>query len=115
MYLPAMQETWVLSLVWEDPLEKGTATHSSVLTGEFHELYIIRVHGVAKSWKPLNDFHFSLSHHAYIRSIFIIIKRLIITNLTSLRNVDDFINSYIIGLETVQFLISHKDVINTKT
>ena len=29
--LPAMQETWVLSLGWEDPLEKGMATHSSIL------------------------------------------------------------------------------------
>ena len=29
--LPAMWETWVLSLGWEDPLEKGTATHSSIL------------------------------------------------------------------------------------
>ena len=28
---PAMRETWVLSLGWEDPLEKGTATHSSIL------------------------------------------------------------------------------------
>ena len=28
---PAMQETWVQSLVWEDPLEKGKATHSSIL------------------------------------------------------------------------------------
>ena len=27
--LPAMQETWVRSLSWEDPLEKGKATHSS--------------------------------------------------------------------------------------
>ena len=29
--LPAMQETWIRSLVREDPLEKGMATHSSVL------------------------------------------------------------------------------------
>ena len=29
--LPAMQETWVQSLGWQDPLEKGKATHSSVL------------------------------------------------------------------------------------
>ena len=29
--LPAMQETWVRSLDWEDPLEKGEATHSSTL------------------------------------------------------------------------------------
>ena len=29
--LPAGRETWVQSLVWEDPLEKGLATHPSVL------------------------------------------------------------------------------------
>ena len=29
--LPAMQETWVQSLGWEDPLEKEIATHSSTL------------------------------------------------------------------------------------
>ena len=29
--LCAMQETWVQSLDWEDPLEKKTATHSSIL------------------------------------------------------------------------------------
>ena len=29
--LPAMQETWVQSLDWEDPLEKGKAAHSSIL------------------------------------------------------------------------------------
>ena len=29
--LPAMWETWVCSLGWEDPLEKGIATHSSIL------------------------------------------------------------------------------------
>ena len=28
--LPAVQETWVRSLDWEDPLEKGMATHSSL-------------------------------------------------------------------------------------
>ena len=32
--LPAMQENWVQSLGWEDPLEKGTATHSSILGWE---------------------------------------------------------------------------------
>ena len=37
--LPTMQETWVQSLGWEDPLEKGKATHSSILPGEFHGLY----------------------------------------------------------------------------
>ena len=35
---PALQETWIRSLGWEDPLEKGKATHSNS-TGEFHGLY----------------------------------------------------------------------------
>ena len=30
--LPAVWETWVQSLGWEDPLEKGKVTHSSILT-----------------------------------------------------------------------------------
>ena len=34
--LPAMQETPVHSLGQEDPLEKGMATHSSILPGESH-------------------------------------------------------------------------------
>ena len=29
--LPAMRETWIESLGWKDPLEKGKATHSSIL------------------------------------------------------------------------------------
>ena len=33
--LPAVQETWVQSLDWEDPLEKGMATHFTILPGEF--------------------------------------------------------------------------------
>ena len=35
--LPAMQETWVWSLGWEDPLEKGKATHSSILAWRIPE------------------------------------------------------------------------------
>ena len=31
-----IQETQVQSLLWEDPLEKGMATHCSILPGEFH-------------------------------------------------------------------------------
>ena len=37
--LSAMWETWVCPLGWEDPLEKGMATHPVFLTGEFHGLY----------------------------------------------------------------------------
>ena len=42
-----MPETWVLSLGWEDPLEKGKATHSCILDWR-----------VPKSQTQLNDFHF---------------------------------------------------------
>ena len=37
--LPAMQETWVQSLGWEDPLKKGKASHSSILAWSIHGLY----------------------------------------------------------------------------
>ena len=33
---PAVWETWIQSLGWEDPLEKGTATHSVFLPGELY-------------------------------------------------------------------------------
>ena len=32
--LPTLRETWVQSLGWDDSLEKGMATHSSILPGE---------------------------------------------------------------------------------
>ena len=53
---PAMQETWVWSLGWEDPLEKGKATPSSILAWRIPWTVI---HGVAKSWTRLSDFHFT--------------------------------------------------------
>ena len=51
---PAVWEIWVQILGWEDPLEKGTATHSSILTGESHELYSPWDH----SQTQLKDFRF---------------------------------------------------------
>ena len=36
---PAMWETWVQSLSWEDPLEKGKATHSSIGPGELQRVW----------------------------------------------------------------------------
>ena len=33
---PAMRKTWVQSLGWEDPLEKGMATHSNILAWKSH-------------------------------------------------------------------------------
>ena len=46
---PAMRETWVPSLGWEDPLEKGMATHSSILALEnsmdciVHGIFQVRI------------------------------------------------------------------------
>ena len=46
--LPAMQETWIQSLGWEDPLEKGKAAHFPLQYSHLENS--ITVHGVAKSW-----------------------------------------------------------------
>ena len=54
--LLAMWGTWVQSLGWEDPLKKGTATHSSILALE-NSMGCI-VHGVPKSHTRLTDFDF---------------------------------------------------------
>ena len=50
--LPAMQQTWVRSLGWEDPLEEGMATHSSILAWRMpmdRRAWRPTVHGVAES------------------------------------------------------------------
>ena len=54
----AMQETCVHSLGWEDPLEKGKVTHSSILACRISWTI---VHVVAKSQTRLNDFPFTFS------------------------------------------------------
>ena len=53
-----MQETRVLSLGWEDPLEKGTVIHSSYSCLENlmdRRAWQTRVHEIAKSWTWLSD------------------------------------------------------------
>ena len=53
-----MQETWVRSLGWEDPLEKEMATHSSILAWEIprtEEPVGLQSMGVTKSWTGLSD------------------------------------------------------------
>ena len=51
--LSVMQETWVRSLGWEDPQEKGRATPSRILAW--------RIPWITKSQTQLSDFHFHFS------------------------------------------------------
>ena len=52
---PANRETWVRSLGWEDPLEKGTATHSNILAWRIAWTV---VYMVTNGRTRLSDFHF---------------------------------------------------------
>ena len=56
--LPAVQETWVRSLGWEDPLKECMATHSNSLVWRISmdkESQQATVHGVTKSRTRLSD------------------------------------------------------------
>ena len=64
---PAMQETWVWSLDWEDPLEEGMATHSSIHPWRIpmdRGAWKPTVHSVTKSQTQLKQ----LSMHAHIHT-----------------------------------------------
>ena len=58
---PAMWETWVQSLDWEDPLEKGKATHSS--NSGLEDSMDCIVPGVEMSRTRLSDFHFLFMYY----------------------------------------------------
>ena len=58
-----MQETRVQSLGWEDPLEKGKATHSTILAW--------RIPGDAKSQTGLSDFHFYFLPLSYFEKCYL--------------------------------------------
>ena len=72
--LPEMWETWVQSLGWEDTLQKGIATHSSILawripwTEEPGELQSMGFQRVGHDWAP-NTFTFNI--HIYTHTYLI--------------------------------------------
>ena len=68
--LPAMRETWVSSLGWEDPLGKGKASsHFSILAWRIPwTIYTAR--GVAKSQTLLSYFHFHFPIHIMLIDCF---------------------------------------------
>ena len=56
--LPAMKDTWALSLGGEDPLEKGKATHFSILAQRIpmnRGAWQVTLHGVTKTWAWLSN------------------------------------------------------------
>ena len=56
--LPTMRETWVQSLGWENPLEKGTSAHSSILAWRIPwTVYSMGLQRVRHDW---SYFHFPL-------------------------------------------------------
>ena len=71
-----MRETWVQSLGWEDPLENGKATHSSILT--WRSPWTI-AHGFAKSQTQLNDFtcHLGLLFVIAVHKVLIVLASLV--------------------------------------
>ena len=73
--VPAMQETWVRSLGWEDPLEKEMATHSSILAREIpwtEEPVLCRLAGYSpwghKELDTTERLHFHI--HIWVASTF---------------------------------------------
>ena len=54
-----MQETWIRSLAWEDPLEEGMATHSRILAWRIpvdRGPWRATIHGVTESWIQLSNY-----------------------------------------------------------
>ena len=71
--LPAMWETWVRSLGWEDPLEKGKASHSSILAWRIPwSVYSMGSQRVRHDWETftfklssIHDFPLSLDWNRF--------------------------------------------------
>ena len=56
--LPAVQETWVQSLAWDDALEEGMTTHSNILAWRIpmdRGAWWATVHGITQSRTRLSD------------------------------------------------------------
>ena len=69
--LPATWETLVWSQGWEDALEKGKATHSSILAWRIG--HGVTVHGVTKSRTWLSNFHFIYNYSLQATNVFYIL------------------------------------------
>ena len=97
---PAVQETWVWSMGWEDPLEKGNATHSSILA--WSTPWTIYSPWGHKESDTMSDFHFQIiadgdcSHE---------IKRCLLLGRKGMTNPDSILKSRDITLLTKVCLV----------
>ena len=67
--LPAMWETWVQSLGWEDPLEKEMATHSSILAWRIPWMELGELQSTGHKELDTTErlhFHFHLIYHKHL-------------------------------------------------
>ena len=64
--LPTMWDTWVQYLGWEDPLENGMATHSSILAWRIPWTEEPGKLQSQKIWTQLSDFHTSHIQKKYV-------------------------------------------------
>ena len=76
---PAMRETWVRPLGWEDPLEKGKATHSSIQPGEFPGLWSMGLQRVRHLRHPKEKERVRGMSYSHSFSIFNIISHVSLT------------------------------------
>ena len=89
--MPAMQETWLQSLGWEDPLGEGKGYPLQYSGLENSMDYI--VHGITKSWTRLSNFHFVLST-SYLGDILGICIQYYLGSLLLLFNHSSCLNSF---------------------
>ena len=78
--LPAMQETWVQSLGWEDPLEEGMETHSDILAQRIHGQKSLAVCG---PWGRKESDMTEVSQHAAQSNAVILTVKYNIANINS--------------------------------
>ena len=77
LHPPAVREIWLPSLDWEDPLEEDMAIHSSMLAWRIpmdRGTWQAIVHGVAKSWTWLSNFHFHFAFSLHQSALMILFR-----------------------------------------
>ena len=99
---PAMRETWVQSLGWEDPLENGKATHSSILAWRIP--WIVLILAVTKNWTRLSNFHSLL----WVKARILFLTWIFNCSSTLLKNILYLLDYFVPFLYYPNFIVSLK-------